>query len=181
MNELPITPIRSQYADKSAEGKNLDMAIYGDASGNVTVTTIEQTEANVTITSVPTLPTGLVVKEGTEPYICLKVINGVLWVNAVIAITNTGDSTYSGALTLFPALAIPESLAAKIRRIDGSTVDTTSTANFITYLPAFQNNSSKACVMGSYSRNNLNIYIDGVGIAAGGSSTFAIRGAITLL
>lgn len=188
MNKLPTMPIRVKYADKSASGKDLDSAVIVDSAGSVTLSgaltakTVEQTEANITIEATPSLPTGVEVQSGRVPYVALKVINGVLWINAVISLTNTGASAWSGALTLFPSVTIPAEIAKKIYRADGTNVNEQYTsANLICYLPSYQNGSPKSCVVGSYGRNTLNIYIDGASIGAGASVTYSIRGALTLL
>lgn len=165
---------------ETEDGLEIDNDV--EVTGDLKAKTLDQSEANITIEATPSLPDNVEIQSGRVPYVALKVINGVLWINAVISLTNTGASTWSGALTLFPSVAIPEGLAEKIYRADGTKVSEQYTgSNLICYLPAYQNGSAKSCVVGSYGRNSLNIYIDGASIGAGASVTYSIRGALTLI
>ena len=155
-----------------------NLGIDGDfiATQGVRAKTLEQTEPNLTITATPTIPTGLEVPSDTEPFIAIKLVNGVLWFIAVIELHNPTESAITGALTLFPTVAIPEDLAKKIYRLDGTSVDQAYTArSTICDMAVMQGTQVKRAVLSSYSAKTLNIYVDSASISAGGSAVYSMR------
>ena len=155
------------------------------ASGDVETIkaeTLEQTAPNLKIEATPTIPTGLEIASDTEPFISIKVVNGVLWLIAVIELHNPTEAAITGALTLFPSVAIPEALAKKIYRLDGTSVDKAYTSrSTICDMACMQGTQVKRAVLSSYSAKTLNLYIDSASVAAGGNAVYTMRFPILLI
>lgn len=160
-----------------------DVSVDGtiSASGNASFKSVDVTKAVYKQNVTPSLPTGFVIASGTEPYIAFVVSGGVLWFIEHIKVTNNSGSNYNSTFNAFPNVAIPEWLAAKIYREDGTTCDKASdTSTVIGRGWGSQDGTPRSLLIESYSARTITAY-SAIDLNNGASARYDVRIPILLV
>ena len=148
--------------------------------GHLTATAITPIEAEYTLDNTITYPEGIENVAGKSSYSAIKVIAGVLWLIASLSIKNVSESAFSGTLTIFSNIQIPEKYRDKIIRADGTNLTQNPVnGSLIANAPVYPIN--KYATIGSYSAGTINLYISTYALSANTEGYIGVRVPIMLL
>ena len=186
-----IMAIKANVADVYTKTA-VDLLLAGKAdlsganfTGDVTAPTLEQANANATLDTTITPPTGCVVDSNS--FAAMKVVNGVLYVIFEARISNNTGASVTDNVS-YTTTNIPVKYSSKIFRKDGTKVSeayvSSSTVCNFEAVTLVENSGSRQIVGGilsSYSANRIGGYIPNVTIPDGKYIDVAYRFPIILL